>query len=301
MVWILSLNPSPIDLKYSAERAVLHSDFCKSFDLYKSYFDKSQNVLFRDVHNFYQVAMMCKDSSKVSYALNKLKSYRLSSKYYGDEICSKLNYVSSDSKVVGFIDSLFLLDQGIREECKKISLNYYGVCEDTIKEIDKENVRLLDSFLISNSFPSDMDLSSINPTSKNSIFFIAEHNLTWGNTNLMDNLYSACIAGSYDSQLYAYLMEYYNSSYLKSSSSMYGLSSIILINNQLYIFPLDSEELKKEVDFQRKIIGLDTYDEFIEKVKYQYKSKKKSIYFINPTLFRNFVFSGEELKQIQEN
>ncbi len=171
------------------------------------------------------------------------------------------------SKLVTKLDSIYDLDQSIREQCKQIATNYYSVCKDTILHIDSLYLIKLVSVIDQYGFPTDKDYDNSIPGHMPNFLWVICHNKTQINQIIIPALEDAVLHNSLHPQLFSFIRGGNNETYQYQE---FGLGYSIELNGDLYVFNLKDETIKGKINSNREKYMLDDLDSYNEKIKFQY-------------------------------
>lgn len=295
---------------YSAEYHIIHYEYNLALEDYNDAFVKCKKPFLKDAHNALICAIKINSDKDIFKYLKLLSEYNLNQAYLNSDfftitvkknkywnkfehsITSNFQSKSIQNKV---LDSLYQSDQQIREDCKKISLNYNIVCHDTLKYIDSINIIQLNSIFIKNGYPADSDLSNIIPGNIPSFFLIIFHDAGNGRYELNELLLDAISKLKLHPQLYSYIMGTF------SKDPMYldfGLGYAVILGGNLYVFQLNDLTRKNKINDTRKAYHLDDLESYCQKIKFQHFNPEFRL--IYGGMIMSFAYDNETTKMLEE-
>ena len=264
---------------YAAEAHLLKYEFDFAYTKYFDAFDSSETPFLKDVYNAFICGIKLKDEFKITNALRLLSTYNLDTNWvrksyyseYFDQMKMQTHVINNNdqhfkSYHMDKIDSLYNVDQELRIECKKVNLNYNAVCKDTLQNLDSMNLIYLMHLFEKNGFPDDRYFQKNIPGNFQRYQYILSHNASWGNYAFENILTQGMERLTYHPQLFADLM----STKQDESKPNYGTGYSIILGDSLYVFKLHNNELLSEIDSIRKSISLDSLDQHLKKVEFQF-------------------------------
>ncbi len=280
----LLLSPSEdyFQTIYKAEDCLLSFNYQGAVKNYETAFALEGAPFLKDVHNALICAIRCKDNPKIELFVTYMSKFNIAKEYldqpvFTDSLKNEPVWVfmketlykekKTTSELYTKLDSLYVLDQDIREQCKQIATNYYSVCNDTILYIDSINLIALTAVIDKFGFPGDDVYSNYLPGNLPEFLWIIGHNKTQIRQIIAPQLEAAVTNLSFHPQLFSFIWGGNNDVYQYQE---FGLGYSILLDNELYVFNLTDQKFKDKININRKKFLLDDLDTYNEKIKFQY-------------------------------
>jgi len=301
-----------LKFKHRAEAALVESEFDLALQNYVKSFRATDLPSIEDLHN----AMLAGHKSGNFKRSKKLRKY--GKKFnFNSTYLEELKALTSDQYLNAIVDidnknrglcnyndvlfrEMLENDQIIRMKAG-ISKNHSYQVHDTvlakIKAVDSINLKLLKNFISNHGFPNKNCRNSIIPFQKNDIEIILRHNLMWGRRIASQTLLKAANENKISGDFVAHYEDYYQTNLVDSEQQVnYGVSSVIILNQTLYIFPLDTEI--DAINKNRAKILLEDIGLFHAKVKFQLEHEEFRL--VYPLLLPNLKMRGNQLKQYEK-
>jgi hypothetical protein len=295
---------------YKAEDCIITFNYSEAMNNYETAFASEELPFLKDVHNALVCSIKCNDTAKIKLFCSYLSKFNISEDYlniplfkdsinnqfiteYISEALNKKNIKTQELYVV--LDSLYQQDQSIREQCKKISSNYYSVCKDTILYVDSLNLVRLVSEIDKFGFPKENEISNYMPGIMPNFLWVICHNKTKISQIITPVLEDAVSNFSLHPQLLSFIWGGNEDSFQYLE---FGLGYSIQLNGQLYVFELTDLTIKDKINLNRKKYMLEDLDSYNKKIKFQYFNKEFVLLY--PILFTTFLADAETTEMLAE-
>lgn len=267
---------------YKAEDCITHYKYDEAISHYEAAFAINDSPFLKDIHNALICSIKCNSTSKAKMFCSYFAKFNINPDYlknpfFKDSLTSDivLGYLieaingsqTKPTKLNSILDSIYMVDQAIREKCKEITTDYYSVCKDTILYIDSVNLIALTSAFKKFGFPRENVIRNYIPGTMPNILWVICHNKTKISQIITPILEDAVMNLSLHPQLLSFILGGNMESYQYQD---FGLGYSIQLNEQLYVFDVTDLAIKKRINLNRQNYMLDDIDSYNNRIKFQY-------------------------------
>lgn len=295
---------------YKAEDCIITYNYCDAINNYETAFASKELPFLKDVHNALICSIKCNDTTKIKLFCSYLSNFNINKEYletpffkaslknelildYLDEALNRSKAKSNELDIV--LDSIYQVDQAIREQCKQIATDYYSVCKDTILYVDSLNLVKLVAEIDKFGFPKESELSGHFPGKMPEFLWVICHNKTQISQIVTPLLEDAVSNFSLHPQLLSFIWGV-NEDYYQYQE--FGLGYSVQLDGQLYVFDLTNLTIKDKINLNREKYMLDDLDSYNKKIKFQYFNTEFVL--IYPVLFPTILADVETTEMLAE-
>lgn len=273
------------DLVNQAELKICKGNLQNAKKDYGAAFAVNHTPFTKDIYNYMTLSFEVGDSA----ACNELRQRLLTRGYVFNANLQRQKEAGKALRLANsfniFIDSLVVEDQAVRVNCT----TYADICKEKIIRMDSILLLKFIAYIKRNGFPNDSICVG------NSILAFPNYNLlliherVWGWNWIESILQEALNKGNMHPQQYASIID--RSSLNKPIANVYfgGMAIIMKIDGEYYSPKVDNPIL---TNYWRKLIGLESLEEALFKVKFQLKNSK--YHFLYGDLFGGTLNVGKD-------
>ena len=273
---VFSAEDSIIIGKYS-EASKLYN---KAFSLIKPFCNDLKNAVFAEIYGK-------RDSVLILKYLYHVVNFNCDTEFLSNSIIKNLpfyNYLVGNlnkkhvvqNKINNTLDIILKDDQHIRDSCRKVfGADFYEppLAKKRIMYIDSLNLLKIQDIL------DNYNIDSINKNGLFAMNIVILHNNAWHRLNILYKIKDLVLKGKFDARVYAELICRLPESYERKDTYKkfelykdYGLSKNYVIGKYMFTEMYDDSTLK-EVNNDRRGIFLESFENYIKKLQWQYNQK----------------------------
>ncbi len=284
---------------HKAEMKIIHEDYKEAFELYQSAFDKVRFGFARDYYNALLCAIEVDDLDSVFKYLEKLAGKGVERWYFTYNETVLFSKIKDDPKWKSFLDLYEYIQQqsylitvdyevlgelGRRDNLDQEVRNTHRGDYNAIQKIDNGNIEYLVKVILEKGFPSEEMLGKPTPVSGMDFYhnMILHHMKNWKLdttlTDLRPFLRKAVRDGKITPERVAYYLDLSESRI--GGIGTHGSSGLFRLQGEQGLFvPFYKEEDIEQINMNRAKLGLCTWAERLEKLKYSANKNKNKLKF----------------------